>query len=841
MSARDPNAIIASFLGPAAAGGGPMELLGLRAGDLAEVTILRARDARIAQLDRHPLAETPEADEVRLALHAAAAMLLHPGVRARLVARTPITPGSSTSLEQEALLTIGMMGGWNRRSLRRLAQSAHAKGRSNADVVAAVRGLARRPAPASGLTPFAQTASKPASAEHEPEREPIDDVWRIAGAVAITAVVMLVLGAITIYWMIPDRKARASTPASVESMPSVVAPARSEPYIPESRERLASASAVAHELAGATSLAPTDQAGALKRYESATRQLAEQWPGFRPDELPGVLEGARVCLAAFDADTRGRAIEHLRSLATDTDPAAAVWGAGMLAGAASTSEGAFARGVIERLDALAQSLPPEVDSVWERWVLAAQRVPGPTEDERRAIVLRALDRLSRTASSPSPHTLGSVAVGVDWRPGGRARDWLIGAFDAADVGSDRLSWITSALAGMSAASGVDATMILPESGGPDERRELRDRYARVWGVKVRTLDDDLGVQIVQRITDAAGGAGEARSMVERVRAIADLAVANAAAELYEQQANERAAQVLDDGRLRLEGVQRTAGAPDPSASTPGGAWGADYLGLGSDASARIAKLRSLGDSFEGFGQADFAVVLEEAFSSQPREVREAAASVAGQFGAHPDALLAAMDMIDSVPRVEASARLVEQLTGRRVWTGDWERFAEQARRALVERLLELIASGTDETRVDALAGVIDWAYGAALGGDLAAEPAAAYRSARTLQDRWRLFALDPYTLLSEDLNPAETVGRRDRRAALARGAIERLAVEQRALVELMAARTATEHPSAGARVRTLMESLQASDRAARDAVGQILEGERVRAALWQIRLGGEQS
>jgi len=38
-------------------------------------------------------------------------------------------------------------------------------------------------------------------------------------------------------------------------------------------------------------------------------------------------------------------------------------------------------------------------------------------------------------------------------------------------------------------------------------------------------------------------------------------------------------------------------------------------------------------------------------------------------------------------------------------------------------------------------------------------------------------------------------------------------------------------------VRTLMDTLHASDRLARDAIAQILEAELVRASLWQIRLG----
>ena len=78
---------IARFLGEQEAGGGPFAVLGLNPAACTDALVLSALDRQIERIDHHPECDTPEADEVRLALHAAAAQLLDPVVRRHLVAK----------------------------------------------------------------------------------------------------------------------------------------------------------------------------------------------------------------------------------------------------------------------------------------------------------------------------------------------------------------------------------------------------------------------------------------------------------------------------------------------------------------------------------------------------------------------------------------------------------------------------------------------------------------------------------------------------------------------------------------------------------------------------------
>ncbi|MCW5753584.1 MAG: hypothetical protein KIT24_02610 [Phycisphaeraceae bacterium] len=135
------------FLGSQAGAGGPFALLGLEAGPCDDARILSQLQAQLDRVNSHVQAETPQADEVRLALHAAAAQLLDPVVRGHLVKRwggvrgAPVevhrvpkprsagdAPEGLLALEHDAMLVVGRSGGWNAKALRRLAILAHARG-----------------------------------------------------------------------------------------------------------------------------------------------------------------------------------------------------------------------------------------------------------------------------------------------------------------------------------------------------------------------------------------------------------------------------------------------------------------------------------------------------------------------------------------------------------------------------------------------------------------------------------------------------------------------------------------------------------------------------------------
>ena len=148
--------LVARFLGSGAAEGGLHALLGVATHGATEEDIVGALERRLTLVDGHPQGRTPEADEVRLALHAAAAQLLsQAGARRRsqggetVAAKRPASgAGRARMLEQDALLTLARYGGWNRRSLRRLTMLAFARGGKAGDVVTVLEHLAGRRGPA---------------------------------------------------------------------------------------------------------------------------------------------------------------------------------------------------------------------------------------------------------------------------------------------------------------------------------------------------------------------------------------------------------------------------------------------------------------------------------------------------------------------------------------------------------------------------------------------------------------------------------------------------------------------------------------------------------------------
>lgn len=168
----DRNAIvIAKFLDQSAATGGPLALLGLNPAQLHDVSVVAALEQRLAQVWDHAEGDSPEADEVRLALHAAAAQLLDPVMRRRALAQamqsaqqtttqptlqtqpqrtistttpppTPI-PSAMAMLERDAMLTLARHGGWSPAALREVAMMGATRGLGPDDVAQALLRLSR--------------------------------------------------------------------------------------------------------------------------------------------------------------------------------------------------------------------------------------------------------------------------------------------------------------------------------------------------------------------------------------------------------------------------------------------------------------------------------------------------------------------------------------------------------------------------------------------------------------------------------------------------------------------------------------------------------------------------
>lgn len=156
MSPRDPGE---TFLGVSMSGD-PFAMLGLPRERADDATVLQALGKRMSEIARHARSQTPEANEIRLALHAAAAQLLDPQLQDLLLSQPatrplappsplisaapapvhPETPAESEPhpLMHDVLLVVAASGGWNGRAMRRLAMLAHARGIPSAEIPEAV-------------------------------------------------------------------------------------------------------------------------------------------------------------------------------------------------------------------------------------------------------------------------------------------------------------------------------------------------------------------------------------------------------------------------------------------------------------------------------------------------------------------------------------------------------------------------------------------------------------------------------------------------------------------------------------------------------------------------------
>ncbi|MFI4897317.1 MAG: hypothetical protein ACIARR_05785 [Phycisphaerales bacterium JB059] len=382
---RSPTA---EFLGADAERGGPFSLLGLSPTVEREEEILAARERQMRRVDAHRLAETPEADEVRLSLYAAAAQLLNPMIRAQLAVRwgavearspepSPLPEigrpagGRTATLEHDAILALAMHGGWNRKALRHIASIAHARGLTSQDVAQTLRRIGRQrrprargapvariPAPArrSVVAPKAPAPAAPTSIL-DPLPEQIDPAQQmlktglIVAGVAVVSFLVLFGGVFAL--MRADRAAVERRAAGDRGEAPVAPGTPAAPVLggaPAGRtiaremptaQTLGDPGLIVHEIEGARRGLEFSPYDSTRRFADAVELLSASWVGFDAEEL----ERANTAVLGFvetltSRDAARLAIEDvgagpLRLADTEREPTPegvwpSVWSVGML-------------------------------------------------------------------------------------------------------------------------------------------------------------------------------------------------------------------------------------------------------------------------------------------------------------------------------------------------------------------------------------------------------------------------------------------------------------------------------------------------------------------------------
>ncbi len=531
----------AQFLGVQAAAGGPFALLGVGY-DVDEQQVLRARDRRLAQIEQHPHRMTPDANEVRLAVYAAASQLLDTNLRIQLQQRWPEgvhvsdppawQSGRQTQLPSSiihmARITLAMCGGWNSKARRRLAHLARIHRIPAIELI----GSLGRP------TNIKQTSQHRFSKKIsliQPTNS-LSSWWIIYGLLCL---MIAVLGyrAFHIYGSLqPQSMALVVSPDTDE--PKLQSPLRNA-QTEQSVRAIRHYSALIHEINQATRRAPEDPIGAAKQVDRYLPDFFAQWIEFPPEDL----EKTAAQLLIIDTYTRSnteanqimaKAVGISISLENPVQVAASL-SVRRLISVSKKDRPSFSEVLHDSIERIAIESQTDDPVWWSSWTLAAGALHRDDTDAKAELVLAGLSaRLGNEKSSRSWAKTASILVNeLSWRAGSAERVWLLGALIDHAYTAARLAALTEAIATHSSASGVQINMVLDPSATMNDRYTLADQYRSAWkksGTDADSFLDRLGDELLATISLTGASLDETAAQ----RQFANLAHLNTICWIYQR-------------------------------------------------------------------------------------------------------------------------------------------------------------------------------------------------------------------------------------------------------------------------------------------------------------------
>lgn len=813
--------VVSRFLPGTDPAAGPASLLGLHADHthLNHTDIASALLAQLARIDDHPQARTPEADELRVALHVAAAQLRHVATVSHTAPESAVMPQTSADpvLEAPGAMEVGLQaipkplaapqdeysrtpgddfviavrhvlatsGGWNAESKLRLGYLSRSMGLHASLLQSALvritqehqRPIAGEPSAAlySGANPtatidrFGEVHGPGLLTRSATAGRPLDAVpanvstrrWMSILTLILflsSGALLVVLGTIIAGRM--DRSVEVSVIGDGHSRVAIAGPAGVRTPRDGSGEHSADAVGSSHPHTSgrdaevlirllnqldkeAIENAPEE---AKEHFVSAFQQLAIEWVTSGRDTTATAAFALRdVVLAASEYDLRfgvelaqiaAGPLEILdgpdRVLRTD-QVSASVFSfvvSGMLLGTPlnppteralrsrlnsiassvdrTTADSSFNALLYTALIAQAELLRPRAsdndsarfEAVWQHWT----RLADAGFADANAILLDAVSRLVALGENPGSHrptgaVLNVLIRAISWsQPSDEiARRRLLEWFDDANrVSTTTLSLITASLIDSGAIPGLGVNMRLSSGASDSERRSLRDLYALRLGLP-QIGDGRLFFArwngFADELLDTSVPSGYEGALSLAIRA----AWINESMLLW-MSGDERGAE------LALERVQSqtlaglASGRPRPvlfgARSTPraDGEWAARYLRARRSTDDRMRLLYEFGNSGGPGGQADADVITEAAMYSTPLEVRRLAQRMVNDYADRPEIVLGLLEVLPRAARHDGVSTMIEQVTGRSLPAPSSQNWRLEARRALVARALEVLAS-----------------------------------------------------------------------------------------------------------------------------------------------------
>lgn len=870
------------FLGVTDSASGPASVLGVEELGLTHDGLRSALAERLAHVDAHPQARSADADEVRLALHVAAAQLAEsmtePGVDRPADTQRPMrpivpdTPGARDEQRRRTLMAlIAHSGGWNATARHRVASVAHASGVSVDEAIRLLTGT-----PEAGL---AERAPAPVPVMFDrPNRLGVTPMGRVLlGASAVCAFCSTIM-VIALVWIIASRVDDNS------GAPDVPTPAQGVSVVGAPQAVSAAPTPVVTDLDSL--LDAYKSAGADERaFALVYRASRDAWT----DMEPGAF--GRLAYAAAEAIDSGRSaqggmLELLREdVRTDAPVARSLFASAALGrasafgvaigefdfGIASGASSASAFGAA-RLAVIGSE--PDVDA--SAWSDGAHAFLVQHKAEGEAALLALIDTLVRRPgemSEASARVLEEAVLMREWGPSDQ--ESVLVWWDDGTVGIDRLSIVGAALVrsgdlelegfalspGSSTSERSLSRGVIAVAFGAESSTPIVDNFSNAWRRAFDAVSvDDTRAGDVEVLTQAARWSLLSRSAAlwnggDRGAALAlivedDDESGSATGVVYALRAKIDDAPSFDMDRLTA-----------PTAS-PDGVWAVRFLSARRSEDARITLIGELTTSDRALGPADADVLARASMVGANRAVRSAAQLEVRRRASSPYVVHGMIESVHAAASQPDVSEMIAYVSGRVLPSSGAGSWRIACRRALLERFAELALEGASGGVNEAERVMAEsYAERARIASGLPTEAESAPEDTSVLvrslasigEERARTRTLVESTeLLWEALHERASLipeggwasrslvrieRRHGARSGYAAGVLQGFALDQLGLVEILAYLVSAERPAVADAIEARVARHEKTWRESESVTDQVRRSERAMAWLWGVRLG----
>lgn len=286
-------------------------------------------------------------------------------------------------------------------------------------------------------------------------------------------------------------------------------------------------------------------------------------------------------------------------------------------------------------------------------------------------------------------------------------------------------------------------------------------------------------------------------------------------------------------------------AEEPPAELSDGVWAERYLAAKNSPKVRREMIDRVING-EQIGPTDTEVLVGEAFTGSPPDVRNAAQEAVRKWSESAATLNAVLERLPRAQRTAAVSEFVSAVSSTPLPGFRDPEWPMAARRAVLERLIEAMAAESPRARVDRLSVLLAATYrsmaaAAPLPPDqrvVRVQPAAS-DSAAEVWRRWRALADKVAPSSAPPLSLDQIERRRVSRKSQARGMVQAFVAEQASIAEMMSYVVVCEQPGQMEQVRLVLSTLASDRRHATNVLEQIKVAERAMAQLWLIRFQQE--